>query len=214
MTNTQTKPRVTVIDYDLGNLHSVIKAFRHAGADVTVTSDPQGLTSADRLVLPGVGAFADGMASLKKHGLDEAIHRHFATERPFLGICLGMQMLLGESEEFGLHAGLGAIPGRVVEIQREPGIKVPQVGWNRITPRPGADFGGSILERVPAGAMVYFVHSFTAVPSREEDRLADTVYGSTRVSAAVRSGAIMGTQFHPEKSGEIGLAIIRRFLEM
>lgn len=214
MTTTQTRPRVTVIDYDLGNLHSVIKAFRHAGADVTVTSDPQQLTSADRLVLPGVGAFADGMASLKKHGLDEAIHRHFASERPFLGICLGMQMLLGESEEFGLHAGLGAIPGRVVEIPREPGIKVPQVGWNRITPRPGADFRGSILDGVAPGAMVYFVHSFTAVPNREEDRLADTAYGSTRVSAAVRSGAIMGTQFHPEKSGEVGLAIIRRFLEM
>jgi imidazole glycerol-phosphate synthase subunit HisH len=207
-------PAVTVIDYDLGNLHSVIKAFKHAGADVTVTSDPDRLTFADRLVLPGVGAFADGMASLKKHGLDQAIHRYFSTNRPFLGICLGMQMLLTESEEFGVHAGLGAIPGRVVEIPREAGIKVPQVGWNRITPRPGGDFGGSLLEPVPSGSMVYFVHSFTAVPDQEEHRLADAVYGSTRVSAAVSSGAIVGTQFHPEKSGEVGLAIIRRFLEL
>jgi glutamine amidotransferase len=207
-------PSVTVIDYDLGNLHSVIKAFKHAGADVTVTSDPYQLDSADRLVLPGVGAFADGMASLKKHGLDDAIRRYFATSRPFLGICLGMQMLLSESEEFGLHAGLGAIPGRVVEIPREPGIKVPQVGWNRITSRPGGTFAGTILEPVPPGAMVYFVHSFTAVPAREEDRLADAVYGSTRVSAAVQAGAVVGTQFHPEKSGEVGLAIIRRFLEI
>lgn len=207
-------PQVTIIDYDLGNLHSVIKAMKHAGADVTVTSDPHRVATAERLVLPGVGAFADGMASLQRHGLDDAIHRYFTTNRPFLGICLGMQMLLTESEEFGLHAGLGAIPGRVVEIKREPGIKVPQVGWNRITPRPGGDFAGTILEPVPAGAMVYFVHSFTAVPTREEDRLADTTYGSTRVSADVRSGAIMGTQFHPEKSGEIGLTIIRRFLEL
>jgi imidazole glycerol-phosphate synthase subunit HisH len=207
-------PAVTIIDYDLGNLHSVIKAFKHAGADVNVTSDPHQLTIAERLVLPGVGAFADGMASLKKHGLDEAIRGYFTTSRPFLGICLGMQMLLTESEEFGLHAGLGAIPGRVVEIPREPGIKVPQIGWNRIAPRPGGDFGGSILEPVLPGSMVYFVHSFTAVPSREEDRLADTFYGSTRVSAAVRSGAVMGTQFHPEKSGEVGLTIIRRFLEI
>jgi glutamine amidotransferase len=208
------KPNVTVIDYDLGNLHSVIKAFKHAGADVVVTSKPDQLALADRLVLPGVGAFADGMASLKRHGLDEGIHRYFATDRPFLGICLGMQMLLSESEEFGLHTGLGAIPGRVVEIARQPGIKVPQVGWNGIVPRPGGDFRGSILEPVPPGSMVYFVHSFTAVPTREEDRLADASYGSTRISAAVRRGAIMGTQFHPEKSGEVGLAIIRRFLEL
>lgn len=207
-------PQVTIIDYDLGNLHSVIKAMKHAGADVTVTSDPHQVAAADRLVLPGVGAFADGMASLQRHGLDQAIHRHFATNRPFLGICLGMQMLMSESEEFGVHAGLGAIPGRVVEIPREPGIKVPQVGWNRIVPRPGADFAGTILEPVPPGSMVYFVHSFTAVPAREEHRLADAAYGSTRVSAAVRSGAIVGTQFHPEKSGEIGLTIIRRFLEI
>lgn len=208
------QPNVTIVDYDLGNLHSVIKAFKHVGADVTVTSDPHRLTFAERLVLPGVGAFADGMASLRRHGLDEAISRYFATERPFLGICLGMQMLLTESEEFGVHAGLGAIPGRVVEIPREPGIKVPQVGWNAIAPRPGGDFAGSILEPVPPGAMVYFVHSFTAVPTREEHRLADASYGSTRISAAVRAGAIMGTQFHPEKSGEIGLGILRRFLEL
>lgn len=204
----------TIIDYDLGNLHSVIKALKHSGADVTVTSDPKTLPQAERLVLPGVGAFGDGMASLKKHGLDEAIHRYFETGRPFLGICLGMQMLLTESEEFGRHQGLGAIPGRVVEIAREPGIKVPQVGWNAITPRPGGSFAGSILESVQPGAMVYFVHSFTAVPDREEDRLADASYGSTRISAAVQRGSIIGTQFHPEKSGEVGLGIVRRFLQL
>ncbi len=204
----------TIIDYDLGNLHSVIKALKHAGADVTVTSDPRKLPEAQRLVLPGVGAFGDGMASLHKHGLVEAIHRYFETQRPFLGICLGMQMLLTESEEFGLHQGLGAIPGRVVEIAREPGVKVPQVGWNAIAPRPGGSFRGSILESAQPGAMVYFVHSFTAVPDREEDRLADTTYGSTRVSAAVQRGSIIGTQFHPEKSGEVGLGIVRRFLQL
>ena len=204
----------TIIDYGLGNLHSVIKALKHAGADATVTSDPQQVSQASRLVLPGVGAFGDGMASLRNHGLDESIHRYFATERPFLGICLGMQMLLTESEEFGVHPGLGAIPGRVVAIAREPGIKVPQVGWNAITPRPGGSFAGSILDSVQPGSMVYFVHSFTAVPEHEEDRLADAAYGATRISAAVQRGAIVGTQFHPEKSGEVGLAIIRRFLQL
>lgn len=205
---------VTIIDYELGNLHSVIKAMKHEGAEVTVTSDPERLSFAERLVLPGVGAFADGMAALKNHGLDEAIRRYVSTSRPFLGICLGMQMLLTDSEEFGLHKGLDVIPGRVVEIPREAGLKVPQVGWNRIAPPPGGDFRGTILEPVTPGSMVYFVHSFTAVPEREEDRLADAVYGSTRISAAIRRGPIMGTQFHPEKSGEVGLAIIRRFLNL
>ena len=207
-------PAVTIVDYGLGNLHSVIKAMRHAGAEVTVSSEPARVKAAERLVLPGVGAFADGMAALRKNGLDEALHAYFATARPFLGICLGMQMLMTESEEFGLHAGLGAIPGRVVEIAHEPGLKVPQIGWNRIRPRPGASFAGTILEPVVPEAMVYFVHSFTAVPDREQDRLADATYGGTRVSAAVARDHIVGTQFHPEKSGEVGLAIVGRFLAL
>ncbi|MEP6651745.1 MAG: imidazole glycerol phosphate synthase subunit HisH [Myxococcales bacterium] len=205
---------VTIIDYDLGNLHSVIKAMNHEGAGTTVTSDPARVAAAERLVLPGVGAFADGMAALRKHHLDEAIHEYLKTGRPFLGICLGMQMLLTESDEFGCHAGLGVIPGRVEEIPREPGVKVPQIGWNRIFPGPRGDFGGSILESVAPGSMVYFVHSFTANPTSELHRLADTAYGSTRVSAAIQRDQIVGTQFHPEKSGEVGLAIIRRFLAL
>lgn len=205
---------VTIIDYDLGNLHSVIKAMRHEGAEATVTSDPDRVATAERLVLPGVGAFGDGMAALRKHGLDGAIHRYFTTGRPFLGICLGMQMLMTESEEFGLHAGLGFIPGRVQGIPREPGIKVPQIGWNRIFPPAGSDFRGSVLESVSPGSMVYFVHSFTANPDSEKHRLADTAYGSTRVSAAIQRDQVVGTQFHPEKSGEVGLSIIRHFLAL
>jgi len=206
--------RVTMIDYGAGNLHSVIKALRECGGDVTVTCQPVEVRSAERLVLPGVGAFADGICGLQKRGLIEAIDQFFACQRPFLGICLGMQMLFNQSLEFGAHRGLGIVPGRVVEIPRTPGFKVPHIGWSRIFPRPGGSWGGSILSATPEGTRVYFVHSFSAVPDDEKDRLADTDYAGFRVSAAIQRGNIIGCQFHPEKSGPSGLAMIRRFLEM
>jgi glutamine amidotransferase len=207
-----TTPRVTVIDYGIGNLHSVVKALRHEGAEVTVSADRSDVAAAERLVLPGVGAFADGMKGLTERGLVEPIRAYAETGRPLLGICLGMQLLLGESEEFGRHLGLGIVPGRVVEIRREQGFKVPQIGWNRIFPPNGAGWGGTLLDTLEPGTMVYFVHSFTAVPEREADRLADSLYAGQRISAAVRRGQVWGCQFHPEKSGSKGLAILRRFL--
>jgi len=207
-----TTPRATVIDYGIGNLHSVLKALRHEGAEVTLSADPRDVAGAERVVLPGVGAFADGMKGLAARGLVEPLRAYAETGRPLLGICLGMQLLLGESEEFGRHEGLGIVPGRVVEIRREAGFKVPQIGWNRIFPPNGAGWGETLLGALEPGAMVYFVHSFTAVPEREEDRLADSVYAGQRISAAVRRGNVWGCQFHPEKSGPAGLTIIRRFL--
>lgn len=206
--------RVTMIDYGAGNLHSVGKALRESGADVLVTDRPEDVRRAERLVLPGVGAFADGMAGLRQRGLVEALADYFGTERPFLGVCLGMQMLMTESEEFGCHRGLGFIPGRVVEIPRKPGFKVPHIGWSRIHPRLGGSWSGSILRDTPPGTRVYFVHSLSAVPQVEIDRLADTDYGGFRVSAAIQRGNVIGCQFHPEKSGPAGLAMVRHFLSL
>lgn len=202
---------MTVVDYGIGNLHSVLKALRHHGAEVRLTSDPRDVPCADRIVLPGVGAFADGVKGLRSRGLFEPLQAFAGTERPFLGICVGMQLLLTESEEFGRHEGLGLVPGRVVAIPRT-GLKVPQIGWNRIYPPPGDDWGGTPLEPLQPGTMVYFVHSYTAVPSEERDRLADSDYGGHRISAAVRRGSVWGCQFHPEKSGAAGLKILERFL--
>jgi imidazole glycerol-phosphate synthase subunit HisH len=203
--------RVVVVDYGLGNLHSVVKALRHEGADVHVSEVPAEVERADRLVLPGVGAFADGMAGLRRRGLIDALHAHAATARPLLGICLGMQLLLGESEEFGRYDGLGIIDGKVELIPRAPGRKVPHIGWNRIEPA-GAGWAGSPLAALAPGTMMYFVHSYTAVPAHAAHRLADADYAGHRISAAVRKDAVVGTQFHPEKSGSAGLAILRSFL--
>ena len=206
--------RVTVIDYGAGNLHSVGKALREAGAEVCVTDNPGEVRQADRLVLPGVGAFADGMKGLRDRGLVDTLREYFGTERPFLGICLGMQMLLQRSEEFGDHEGLGFIPGRVVGIPFHPGFKVPHVGWSRIAPPLNRSWAGTILSETPPGTRVYFVHSYSAVPEVESDRLADTLYGGYRISAAIQRGSVIGCQFHPEKSGALGLTMVRRFLAL
>jgi len=170
------------------------------------------VSRAERLVLPGVGAFADGVEGLRTRGLTEPLKDYIATGRPFLGICVGMQLLMTESTEFGRHQGLDVIPGRVVEIAREPGLKVPHVGWNRLQPARGEGWAGSALARLDPGEMVYFVHSFTAVPDRDTDRLADAQYGPHRLSAAVQRDNVLGCQFHPEKSGAAGLAILEAFL--
>lgn len=201
-----------VVDYGVGNLHSVVKALAACGATVKVSDSGAEVSKAQRLVLPGVGAFADGMRGLTERGLVEPLRAYAASGRPFLGICLGMQMLFRESSEFGRHEGLGIIAGAVVEISAQPGLKVPHVGWNRITPRPSGTWEGTVLQEMPLGTMTYFVHSFYAVPEKEEHRLADTQYGAHRLSAAVQAGKVVGCQFHPEKSGPTGLSVLRRFL--
>lgn len=203
---------VSIVDYGLGNLHSVANAIRKVGAEAKLAPTPEDVLAADRLILPGVGAFGDGMAGLATRGLVDAIRAFVAKGRPLLGICLGMQLLLTEGEEFGVHVGLDIIPGRVVRV---PGVdvKVPHVGWNALElPRLGASWRGSVLEDLEPGAMVYFVHSFTAMPTREEDRLADLHYGGARVSAAVKHENVTGCQFHPEKSAHVGQTILARFV--
>jgi imidazole glycerol-phosphate synthase subunit HisH len=207
---------VTIIDYGIGNILSVTRAFEQCGANVVLSSDPEIIVGADYLVLPGVGAFADGMAGLQERGLVEAIKEFVTSGRPFLGICLGMQMLLDESEEFGLHKGLGLIPGKVAAIPSTGanGLphKIPHIGWNEIYPPTPGSWHHTILQETPEGAPVYFVHSFTAVPEQHQHRLADCYYDGVLISAAIRNENVYGFQFHPEKSGPEGLRMLRNFV--
>ena len=211
-----TSSQVAVVDYGIGNLYSVRRALERCGGDVTLSSDPAALERAERLVLPGVGAFAGGMAGLRERGLVEPIRRYAASGRPLLGICLGMQMLATASEEFGIHEGLDLIPGRVRAVPDRDTAgrphKVPHIGWTALRTPAGASWRESLLADTPEGTSVYLVYSFAVVPDDPAHRLADCEYGGHAVCAAIARGAITGFQFHPEKSGEAGLRILRRFL--
>lgn len=209
--------RVIVVDYGLGNVLSVTRAFDHVGAAPLLSSDPGIVEKADRLVLPGVGAFRDGMAGLAAAGLKDAVLGFAERGRPFLGICLGMQMMLDVSEEFGNHAGLGMIPGRVIPVPThgKDGTphKIPHIGWNDLTPTTG-DWNGTILKDLPAKAAVYFVHSFMSEPADPAHKLADCDYSGQRVGAVIRRDHLYGCQFHPEKSGPLGLRILENFMQV
>ena len=211
-------PSVTVVDYGIGNLLSVSRALEQCGAKVLLTDDPMQIAQAQRLVLPGVGAFKDGMDGLQARALVDTLREFAATGRALLGICLGMQMLLDFSEEFGTHAGLGLIPGRVLAIPATSPSgaphKIPHIGWNELQAPGATKWAGTILDGVRPGSSVYFVHSFTAFPDDPACRLADASYDGCLVSAAIQSGNIYGCQFHPEKSGEVGLNVLRQFLTL
>lgn len=208
---------VTVIDYGVGNLLSVSRALEHCGARVTITSDVTAILRSPRVVLPGVGAYAEGMAALQSRGLDVVVREVAASGRPLLGICLGMQMLMDESEEFGVVPGLGLIPGRVVKIPATAvngeAHKIPHIGWNElVSPVQGCSWQTDLLADVKLGEAVYFVHSYMAEPASAAHRLADCLYGGIPVTAMIKSDNVTGCQFHPEKSGDVGLKILRRFL--
>lgn len=210
--------KVTVIDYGIGNLLSVSRAFEYWGAEVILAGSPEAIARADRLVLPGVGAFADGMAGLKNRCLVDPMKEYASKGRPFLGICLGMQMMLDTSEEFGNHQGLGLISGKVAHIPHT-GVngqphKIPHIGWNQLIPGSGKGWPGTVLSDIKPGSSVYFVHSFTSVPSRDEHRLADCLYNGRVISAVIKKDLLYGCQFHPEKSGEVGLKILKNFIDL
>ena len=210
-------PTLTIVDYGRSNLLSVQRALEYCGAAVEYASTPEQVFAAGALVLPGVGAFADGMNLLRKSGLARAVCTRARQGVPLLGICLGMQFLFDSSSEGGITPGLGLLPGTVQAIpahstQGQP-LRVPHIGWAPLYPAQQREgFSGSTLETIPAKSQVYFVHGYRAMPARQADRLADTLYGGHRICAAVQRGNITGVQFHPEKSGEVGLAILHTFL--
>lgn len=211
------RTEVAVIDYGMGNLLSVCRGLEHCGATVTVTSDPHTILAASRVILPGVGAFTDGMTELRRLGLDEVVKKIASNGTPLLGICLGMQMLLDESEEFITTAGLGLISGRVIPVpaMTSDGVpqKVPHIGWNSLILSPGREgWNTTILQEINQGEAVYFVHSFMASPANTNHRLAECLYGGVLVSAVINRDNVYGCQFHPEKSGEVGLKFLKSFL--
>jgi len=200
---------IAIIDYGVGNLFSLQSSFRKIGAEITVTSDPEAIRQADKLILPGVGAFADAAAKLKESGLADLVKELAAAGKPIMGICLGMQLLFEKSYEYGEHAGLGLLSGSVRPIADViPGeLKIPHIGWNALHFKKE----GSLLRYINEGDCVYFVHSFYAA-NCEDSVIATAEYGC-ELTAAVEKGNIMGCQFHPEKSGSVGLAILRAFCE-
>ncbi len=199
---------IAVINYGLGNLHSVHKAVEYVCGQARVTDDPGEISRADKLILPGVGAFADGMQGLQQRGLIALIKAAIAAGTPLLGICLGMQLLFETGEEMGCHAGLGILPGRVARFDSS-GIKVPQIGWNQIEVNPSS----RLLRSVQNGEYVYFNHSYFCIPEQSEIWAARTDYG-IHYASAVESGAVYGVQFHPEKSQTVGLLILKSFVEL
>lgn len=209
---------IAIIDYGMGNLRSVQKGFERMGHEAVVTSDAKTILSASKVVLPGVGAFPDCMRNLEEYGLIDAVRKSIASGKPFLGICLGLQLLFTESEEFGISKGLGIIKGRVVRFKGPAfsnpqsaigNLKVPHMGWNSLSIKRRAP----ALVDVPDGSHFYFVHSFHVVPEDKSVIATTTEYGMEFVSSIWKDN-IFAAQFHPEKSQALGLAILKRFGEM
>ena len=208
---------IVVIDYGVGNLLSVKRGFEHCGATVSVTSDHEKILQASAVVLPGVGAFRNAMKALQDQGLIDVIYRVAHQKTPLLGICLGMQLLLDESEEFGLTGGLGLIQGRVIPIPQnttEGGLqKIPHIGWNELlVANNSEEWDQSLLNNVSPGDSTYFVHSYMAVPDNQSNIVSNCLYGGHKIAAVIRRDNITGCQFHPEKSGNVGLDILRSFI--
>ena len=202
---------VAIVDYGVGNLFSLHSSFKAVGEESCVTSDPEVIEGADRLVLPGVGAFGDAAKKLRSHGLDEIVCQQVAKGKPLLGICLGMQLLFEKSYEYGEHAGLGFIQGEVCPLEpdlTDKSLKVPQIGWNALH----LVKEDPLFQYIREGEYVYYVHSYYG-KNCAESTLAVSDY-SIPVTGAVRAGRVYGTQFHPEKSGDTGLRILKAFAEL
>ena len=200
---------IAIIDYDAGNIKSVEKALQSLGQDVIITRDEDVLLSADKAILPGVGAFGDAMERLNEYGLVNVIKKIVDKKTPFLGICLGLQLLFDSSEEAPGVRGLGILPGKIVRFPAECGLKIPQIGWNSLSqPNKGRLFKG-----IDDGEFVYFVHSYYLIADDMSDVVATTEYGVT-VHASVERDNVFACQFHPEKSSDVGLRILKNFIDL
>ena len=208
---------IAIIDYGVGNLFSLCSSLQSIGAEAVVTPDPAVIRAADRIILPGVGAFADAAEKLRATGLDQVLLEEAARGKKIMGICLGMQMLFEESFEYGIHKGLGLIPGRVIPMAGyiPEGLKIPHIGWNPLILK--GEEKHPLLKYVEEGDCVYFVHSYFATDTDAADGtsavIATAEYGR-ELTAAVAKDNVMGCQFHPEKSGKVGLNILKAFCEM
>lgn len=209
---------VTIVDYGSGNLFSVFRAIERAGGIPVFATTADDISRAERLLLPGVGAFEEGMKGLRERELIEPIQLYAKTGAPLLGICLGMQILASTSEEFGESSGLNIIPGRVMPIPAQDtngaSLRVPHIGWAELLPAPPLCGQGGLLDEVPTGLSVYFVHSYQMLTKCPKHRLAICQYGGYDITAAVQRDNVVGLQFHPEKSGPAGIEILRAFLRL
>jgi len=205
---------LVIVDYGMGNLRSVAKAFEHLGLPAKISSVPADIARADRLVLPGVGAFSDAMAALTSRSLDEPILSFIASGKPFLGICLGLQLLFSTSYEDGTHQGLGVWPGQCVRFDfsdhpQAAGLKIPHMGWNTLAGQNDCP----LLTGIPDSSYVYFVHSYYVVPDEKKITATITEYGPVSFTSAAWKDNVFATQFHPEKSQRVGLKMLQNFIE-
>ena len=200
---------IAIIDYDAGNIKSVEKALRSLGEEVVLTRDRGTILRADKIILPGVGAFGDAMRNLKKYGLDQVIHEAVEQNIPFLGICLGLQLLFESSEELPGVEGLGILKGKILRIPEQEGLKIPHMGWNSLK----LENDGRLFRGIEGEPYVYFVHSYYLKAEEEEIVRAATTY-STYIHASVEKGNVFACQFHPEKSSTVGLKILKNFADL
>jgi len=211
-------PTIAVVDYGMGNLFSVKRACEHVGLRAEITPDAHVVGSADAIILPGVGAFGDAMLALDRVGMSDAIRSAAASGTPILGICLGLQLLMERSCEFGMCEGLGLIPGDVVPFEHpregDRVLKVPHVGWNRVWRASGGAWDDTLLSASPDGIHQYFVHSYYVNPTDERNVAARTRYGDHEFCSAAKSGNVVACQFHPERSGPQGIRMYERFAAM
>jgi len=204
--------RIAIVDYDCGNLFSIQRALHELGIKSFITKNADEILASDKVILPGVGAFGDGMNSLRKQGLEDAVKKFAFSGKPLLGICLGMQLLMEESSEFGQHKGLGIVPGKVVRLQEKchngQRIKVPHIGWNDIN----FNISNPLFNGLNSGTYVYFLHSFCVSASDTDYYVAKSAYGDNEFCAVIQKERIIGMQFHPEISGPAGLRLLENFI--
>ena len=200
---------IAIIDYDAGNIKSVEKALQKLGQEVIITRDAEEILSADKVILPGVGAFGDAMHNLRKYGLDQVIYQVVENETPFLGICLGLQLLFEKSDESVGAKGLGILQGGICRIPDKEGLKIPHMGWNSLH----LQNDGRLFAGLPEDSYVYFVHSYY-LKAKDESIVKATTEYSTHIHASVEQGNVFACQFHPEKSSDVGLQILRNFVEL